>query len=121
MRTDAISAYSSQSYDYGSQQSQEFTNRVLNAAVTTRTVGLNIGKFGVSYTTRNISFTPDRTSSPTFEQELELSTLSANYVGPFRPAASYSQNATIQRIGLSAYASQAAQSRSMTPMLDIVV
>lgn len=96
--------------------------RMVDAKVSTRTVAVQLGGLGFSYSTRDVTFTPreglDERGS--FDQELELNRLT-QHVTPFRPAGAAIQNATTQRLGVSAYTRQAALSRPTASMLSVVV
>jgi hypothetical protein len=122
MTIDPISSYSSQSLGSDVERDRGQARQLLNALVSTRTVGVQIGKLGVSLRTQDISFTPE--TAPAFDadfaQELELQRLTF-YVDPFRPAGAFSQNANLQRLGASAYARQALQTRSVNPMISFTV
>lgn len=122
MTVDPISSYSSQSLSSDVEQDRGQARQLLNARVSTRTVGVQLGKLGVSLRTQDISFTPETapTFAADFAQELELQRLTF-YVDPFRPVGATSQNANLQRLGASAYARQALQTRSVNPMISVTV
>jgi hypothetical protein len=114
------SAYTSQSL--GAGPTWDAAARMVDAKVSTRTVAVQLGKLGFSYSTRDVTFTPREgldERSP-FDQELELNRLT-QHVTPFRPAGASTQNATTQRLGLSAYAQQASLARPVASMLNVVV
>ncbi len=92
------SAYTSQSL--GAGPTWDAAARMVDAKVSTRTVAVQLGKLGFSYSTRDVTFTPREgldERSP-FDQELELNRLT-QHVTPFRPAGASTQNATTQRLG----------------------
>jgi len=121
MTIDPIAAYSSQSLGSDAQWSRESSRQMLSAKVSTRTVGVQLGKLGVSLSTKNVSFAEE--AAPTilkdFARELELQYL-AQHVEPFKPAGSYSVNATTRRMGLNAYMQQSSL-RGVSPMINVMV
>ena len=121
MTVDPISAYSSQSLGSDAQWSRESSRQILSAKVSTRTVGVQLGKLGVSLSTRNVSFAeePAPTILKDFARELELQYLT-QHVEPFKPAGSYAVNATTRRMGVNAYAQQSGF-RSVSPMINVMV
>lgn len=122
MHSDAISSYSSQSLGSGAERHNEFTRQMLNAAVTTRSVGVKLGALAVTYSSKDISFAPETAPAPAadFAQELELNRLT-HHVSPFRPAGLFAQNATLQKRGVSAYGQQAGFVRNVPPMISVIV
>jgi hypothetical protein len=122
MTVDPISSYSSQSLGSDVERDRGQARQLLNAQVSTRIVGVQLGKLGVSLRTQDISFAPKTapTLAADFAQELELQRLTCN-VDPFRPAGATSQNANLQRLGASAYSRQAQQTRSVNPMINVTV
>ncbi len=114
------SAYTSQSLGSGSSWDQAAS--MLDAKVSTRTVAVQVGALGFSYSARDVTFTPREALrvGPSFEQELELNGLT-QHITPFRPSGAYVRNATMQRLGISAYAQQAASMRPAGSMLSVVV
>ena len=121
MTVDPISSYSSQSLGSDANWNDGSSRRMLSARVSTRTVGVQLGKLGVSLSKQNISFAPEKvpTAPLDFAQELELHRLT-QHITPFRPAGAYTQNATLQRLGVSAY-SQQANTRTVAPMINVMV
>ena len=121
MTPDPISAYSSQSIGSDAQWNSGFSRQMLSARVSTRTVGVQLGKLGVSLSTQNISFADEPAPKilKDFAHELELQHLT-QHVSPFKAAGSYSSNATARRLGAMAYGQQA-NLRSVSPMISVVV
>ncbi|NCD25354.1 MAG: hypothetical protein EOL86_07160 [Deltaproteobacteria bacterium] len=113
------SAYTSQSLGAGPTWD---ATTMMDAKVSTRTVAVQLGRLGLSYSAREVTFTPRQglDESPSFDQELELNRLT-HHVGPFRPAGASIHNATVQRLGLSAYAHQASLARPVASMLSVVI
>jgi hypothetical protein len=121
MSLDPISSYSSQSLGPDEGLHQGFPRQVLSARVSTRTIGVQLGKLGVSLSTQNISFADEPAPKilKDFAQELELQYLT-QHVSPFKAAGSYSSNSTTRRLGAMAYGQQA-NLRSVSPMIRVVV
>ena len=121
MTPDPISAYSSQSIGSDAQWNSGFSRQMLSARVTTRTVGVQLGKLGVSLSTQDISFADEPAPKilKDFAQELELQYLT-QHVSPYRPAGDYAPNPTTRRLGAMAYGQQA-NLRSVSPMISVVV
>jgi len=121
MTVDPISTYSNQSLGSDVGQYDGFSRQMLSAKVSTKTVGVQLGKLGVSLSTQNISFAQEALpqTRQDFAQELELQGLT-QHIMPFRAAGSFSQNATIQRLGVQAY-SQQANLRTVAPMISVTV
>ena len=116
-----ISTYSRQSIGSDAQWNSGLSRQMLSARVTTRTVGVQLGKLGVSLSTRNISFADEPAPKilKDFAQELELQYLT-QHVSPYRPAGDYAPNPTTRRLGAMAYGQQA-NLRSVSPMISVVV
>ena len=121
MTSDPISAYSSQSIGSDAQWSSGFSRQMLSARVSPRTIGVQLGKLGVSLSTQNISFSDEPAPKilKDFAQELELQYLT-QHVSPFKAAGSYASNATSRRLGAMAYGQQA-NLRSASQMISVVV
>ena len=121
MTPDPISAYSSQSLGSDAQWNSGFSRQMLSARVSTRTVGVQLGKLGVSLSTQNISFADEPAPKilKDFAQELELQYLT-QHVSPYKPAGDYAPNPTTRRLGAMAYGQQA-NLRSVSPMISVVV
>ncbi len=121
MTPDPISTYSSQSFGSDAQWNSGLSRQMLSARVTTRTVGVQLGKLGVSLSTQNISFADEPAPKilKDFAQELELQYLT-QHVSPYRPAGDYAPNPTTRRLGAMAYGQQA-NLRSVSPMINVVV
>ncbi len=121
MTPDPISTYSSQSIGSDAQWNSGLSRQMLSARVTTRTVGVQLGKLGVSLSTQNISFADEPAPKilKDFAQELELQYLT-QHVSPYRPAGDYAPNPTTRRLGAMAYGQQA-NLRSVSPMISVVV
>lgn len=113
------SAYTNQSL---AMSSRDTLAPMVDAKVSTRTVALQLGKLEFSYKTQDVTFVPRQgvDTRSTFDQELELNRL-IHHVTPFRPSGAFAQNPTTQRLGLSAYAQQAALTRPTASMLSVVV
>ncbi len=120
MTPDTISAYSSQSIGSDAQWNSGLSRQMLSARVSTRTVGVQLGKLGVSLSTQNISFADEPAPKilKDFAQELELQYLT-QHVSPYRPAGDYAPNPTTRRLGAMAYGQQA-NLRSVSPMISVV-
>lgn len=120
MTVDHISSYSSQSLGFDANWNGESMRNMLSARVSTRTVGMQLGKFGVSFSTQNISLDePAPKILKDFAQELELQYLT-QHVSPYRPAGVYAPNATTQRLGAMAYGQQSSL-RSPSQMISVLV
>ena len=120
MTVDHISSYSSQSLGFDANWNGGSMRDMLSARVSTRTVGLQLGKLGVSLSTQNISLDePAPKILKDFAHELELQYLT-QHVSPYQPAGAYAANATTQRLGAMAYGQQAAL-RSPSQMISVVV
>ncbi|HCU69695.1 MAG TPA: hypothetical protein DGF30_10870 [Desulfomicrobium sp.] len=121
MTPDTISAYSSQSIGSDAQWNSGLSRQMLSARVSTRTVGVQLGKLGVSLSTQNISFADEPAPKilKDFAQELELQYLT-QHVSPYKPAGDYAPNPTTRRLGAMAYGQQA-NLRSVSPMISVVV
>ena len=121
MTPDPISAYSSQSIGSDAQWSSGVSRQMLSARVSTRTIGVQLGKLGVSLSTQNISFTDEPAPKilKDFAQELELQYLT-QHVRPFTAAGNYTANATARRLGAMAYGQQS-NLRSVSPMISVTV
>ena len=122
MQIDAINSYSSQSLGSDAERHNGLTRQMLNAAVTTRSVGVKLGALAVTYSAKDISFAPETVpaSLTDFAQELELNRMT-HHVSPFRPAGLFAHNASIQKRGVSAYSQQASFVRTVAPMISVVV
>ena len=120
MTVDPISSYSSQSLGSDANGNRGSSRQLLSAQISTRTVGVQLGKLGVSVSKQDISFAPEKVpaSATDFAHELELHRLTQHVV-PFRPAGAFTQNATLQRLGISAYGQQA-RTRTDTPMISVI-
>jgi hypothetical protein len=120
MTVDPISTYAAQSAASDLSRDSWSSRGMLSARVSTHTVGVHLGKLGVSLSSRDISFL--RQEAPpvllNFAQELEMFRLT-QHVEPFRPAGEYARNATMQRLGAEAYAFQANR-RSVAPMISVM-
>ena len=118
MTIDPTSAYASQSSGFDAQWR---SGQILSANVSTRTIGMQLGKLGVSLSTQNISFAEEPAPKilKDFAQELELQYLT-QHVKPFRPAAAQGATATTHRLGLAAYGQQA-YARTVSPMVSVMV
>jgi hypothetical protein len=121
MTIDPITAYSSQSLGSDAQWNHGSSRQMLSAKVSTRTVGVQLGKLGVSLSTKNVSFAeePAPRILKDFAREVELQYLT-QHVEPFKPAGSYAVNATTRRMGLDAYGQQASF-RHVSPMINVMV
>jgi hypothetical protein len=122
MTIDPITAYSSQSLGSDAQWNRESSRQMLSAKVSTRTVGVQLGKLGVSLSTQKVSFAEDQEAPAIlkdFAREMELQYLT-QHVEPFKPAGSYALNATTRRMGLDAYVQQASF-RNVAPMINVMV
>ncbi len=121
MTVDHISSYSSQSLGFGANVNDGSMRDMLSARVSTRTIGVQLGKLGVSLSTQNISLDePAPKILRDFAQELELQHLT-QHVSPYRPAGAYAPNATTQRLGAMAYGQQHAAARTISPMISVMV
>ena len=121
MPLDPISSYSSQSLGSDAEWNRGSSRQLLSAHVSTRTIGVQLGKLGVSLSTQNISFADEPAPKilKDFAQELELQYLT-QHVAPFKPAGTYAPNATTQRLGVMAYGQQAGM-RTASPMINVLV
>jgi hypothetical protein len=120
MTVDHISSYSRQSLGFDANGNGGSMRDMLSARVSTRTVGLQLGKLGVSLSTQNISLDePAPKILKDFAQELELQYLT-QHISPYRPAGAYAPNATTQRLGATAYSQQASM-RNPSQMISVVV
>ncbi len=119
MTIDPISQYSSQSLGSGLNRDDGFARQT--AHVSTRTIGMQLGKLGISLSTQDISLADEPAPAilKDFAHEVELQILT-QHVNPFRPAGSYALNATTHRLGLAAYGQQAAF-RQPAPMINVLV
>lgn len=122
MTVDPISAYSSQSPGSDLSRERDVGRELINARVTTRTVGVQLGKLGVSLHTQDISFVEEPAPKilKDFAQEMELQFLTL-HVEPFRPAGAGGPSPNLQRIRTQAYARQAFQTRTVPAMISRVV
>jgi hypothetical protein len=121
MTVDRISSYSSQSLGFDANWNGGSMRDLLSARVSTRTIGMQLGKLGVSLSTQNISLDePAPKILKDFAQELELQYLT-QHVSPYRPAGAYGANATTQRLGAMAYGQQHAAVRNISPMISVMV
>lgn len=122
MTVNPVSIYSN--YDLGSNVSQDrdFSRSAMNAQVSTQTIGLQLGKLGISLSAQNISFAnePAPAILQDFAREIELQFLT-QHVGPFQPRGAFAQNATMQRLGASAYAMEQGRCRYVAPMINTQV
>ena len=115
------SSYTTEALGVGSSWDQAATQQMIQASVSTRKIGVNLGSFGLEYSSQEVTVEPRvATVSSSFDQELELFRLS-QHITPFTPAGAYTQNALIQRQGFSAYAQQANMARQVSPMLSVLV
>lgn len=121
MTVDHISSYARQSPGFDANWNDGSMRDMLSARVTTRTIGVQLGKLGVSLSTQNISLDePAPKILKDFAQELELQYLT-QHVSPYRPAGAYAINATTQRLGAMAYGQQHLAVRSVSPMISVTV
>lgn len=121
MTVNPISSYSSQSLGFDANPNGGSQRDMLSARVTTRTIGVQLGKLGVSLSTQNVSLDePAPKILQDFAQELELQYLT-QHVSPYRPAGAYAPNATTQRLGAMAYGQQHAAVRTVSPMINVMV
>lgn len=94
-----------------------------HASVSTSSVDVQLGKFGLTYSRHDVSYSapvPQTSSATHFQHELEVQRL-AQHVRPFCPAGQYTQNSGLQRRGHQAYAHQAMQIRTIAPMINVHV
>lgn len=121
MSTDPISIYSSQGLGFDQNRDGGSARQTFAAHVSTRTIGMQLGKLGISLSTQNISLAdePAPTILKDFAEEVELQLL-ARHITPFRAAGSYILNTTTQRLGLAAY-SQQASLRQPAAMISVLV
>jgi hypothetical protein len=121
MTVDRITSYSNQSLGFDANLNGGSMRDLLSARVSTRTIGMQLGKLGVSLSTQNISLDePAPKILKDFAQELELQYLT-QHVSPYRPAGAYGANATTQRLGAMAYGQQHAAVRNISPMISVMV
>lgn len=115
------SSYTAEALSTGSSWDQTAVQQMIQASVSTRKVGVNLGSFGLEYSSQDVSYQPRPTpQTASFDQELELFRLS-QHITPFTPAGAYAQNASIQRQGAAAYAQQASMARQPNPMISVLV
>lgn len=120
MTANPISSYSSQSLGLDANWNGASQRDMLSARVSTRTIGVQLGKLGVSLSTQNVSLDePAPKILQDFAQELELQYL-AQHVSPYRPAGAYAPNATTRRLGAMAYGQQHAAARAVSPMISVM-
>ncbi|GAB1410457.1 hypothetical protein MASR1M90_16110 [Desulfovibrionales bacterium] len=117
------SAYTENALRTDASWSLTALHQMAHASVSTSSVDVRLGKFGLSYSRQDISYTdpaPQASTPPHFQHELELHRLT-QHVSPFRPAGSYTQAPSLQRRGHLAYTHQAMQIRTITPMISVRV
>lgn len=121
MTVDPVSAYSNQAIGSDQNRDRSAGRELVNALVTTRTVGLQLGKLGVSLRTQDISFAEEPAPKilKDFAQEMELQFLTL-HVEPFRPTGAGDPSPNLRRLGVQAYARLCMQSRTVNPMISCV-
>ncbi len=100
-------------------QEPGFSRQAMNAQVSTQTIGVQLGKLGISLSAQSVSVAnePAPVILQDFAREIELQFL-IQHVTPFQPKGTYAHNATMQRLGASAYALEQGRSRSVAPMIS---
>lgn len=116
MHLDPLSKYTH--YDLGTSLSQR-SLPAINAQVSTQSIGLQLGKLGVSLNAQNISFADEPAPKVLldFAREVELQFLT-QHITPFQPKGAMGHNATLQRLGVSAYATEQGRCSVPPPMIN---
>ena len=115
MTVNPVNIYS----QHGLNQDNGFFRPAMSTQVSTKTIGVQLGKLGISLSSQSVSVAnePAPAILQDFAREIELQFL-IQHVTPFQPKGTFAHNATIQRLGASAYALEQGRSHSVAPMIS---